>query len=118
MVYERFWAAVAMLHKLKTAWRAKRIFDAFEKEKRTMGQYDFTKTIEKALKDFVVTALAVAAAAAGGAVGEYFSKSENIEAAFAALPHPLVALLIPVVSAGSVALLNWAKHRGAGVPKV
>ena len=107
-----------MLDRLKLALRANKILNAFEKEQTKMGKYDFTLTIEKALKDFVVTALAVAAAAAGGAVGEYFSKSENIEAAFAALPHPLVALLIPLVSAASVALMNWAKHRNAGVPKV
>lgn len=78
-----------------------------------MGTYDFKKTLLKALKDFIVTAFAVASVAVGGALGEYFSKGENIEAAFAALPAPLVVVLVPLVSAAAVALANWAKHRKA-----
>lgn len=106
------------LDQLRRALQAKRIFDVFEKEHKQMGDYDFKKTLAKAAKDFIVTSLAVAAAAVGGALGEYFSKSENIEAAFAALPHPLVAVLIPMVSAVAVALLNWSKHRDKGMPNV
>lgn len=78
-----------------------------------MGTYDFKKTLLKALKDFIVTAFAVASVAVGGALGEYFSKGENIEAAFAALPAPLVVVLVPLISAAAVALANWAKHRKA-----
>lgn len=78
-----------------------------------MGTYDFKKTLVKALKDFLVTAFAVASVAVGGALGEYFSKGENIEAAFAALPAPLVVVLVPLVSAAAVALANWSKHRKA-----
>ncbi len=76
-----------------------------------MGDYDFKKTLLKAVKDFLVTAMAIAAASAGAAVGEYFSSRENIEAAIAVLPSPLIAVLVPAISAGAVALANWSKHR-------
>ena len=79
-----------------------------------MGDYDFRKSIEKALKDFIVTAFAVGSVAVGGALGEYFSKGENIEAALAALPAPLVMVLIPLISAAAVGLRNWAKNKDKG----
>lgn len=78
-----------------------------------MGDYEFRKTITKAAKDFIITAFAVGSAALGAALGEYFSKGENIEAALAVLPAPLIAVLVPLISAGAVALANWAKHRRA-----
>lgn len=95
----------------KNALRAKKIYDAFEKERTKVGNYDFKITLTKAIKDFFVTAFAVASVAVGGALGEYFSKGENIEAAFAALPGPLVAVLVPMISSAAVAFGNWAKHR-------
>lgn len=78
-----------------------------------MGEYKFQTTVAKAAKDFLITALAVASASAGAALGEYFSNRENIEAAINVLPSPLVAVLVPLISAGAVALANWAKHRKA-----
>ena len=80
-----------------------------------MGDYDFKKTLGKAAKDFLITALAIASASAGAALGEYFSSRENIEAALAVLPSPMIAVLVPLISAGAVALANWAKHRKAAV---
>ena len=71
--------------KIKAAWRARQIFNAFEKEHKRMGDYDFKKTVAKAVKDFLITVLAVASASAGAALGEYFQNRENIEAAIAVL---------------------------------
>lgn len=102
--------------KLKAAWKARQIFNTFEKEHKRMGDYDFKKTLAKAAKDFLITALAVASASAGAALGEYFSSRANIEAALAVLPSPMIAVLVPLISAAAVALANWAKHRkGAAI---
>ena len=102
--------------KIKAAWKARQIFNTIEKERKRMGDYDFKKTAAKAAKDFLITALAVASASAGAALGEYFSSRENIEAAIAVLPSPMIAVLVPLISAAAVALANWAKHRkGAAI---
>lgn len=102
--------------KVKAAWKARQFFNTIEKERKRMGDYEFKKTAAKAAKDFLITALAVASASAGAALGEYFSSRENIEAAIAVLPSPMIAVLVPLISAAAVALANWAKHRkGAAI---
>lgn len=87
-------------------WRTvNRLRGAIDEEK-TMG-YDIKIGASKAIRDFVLTALAVA----GVAVAGYFSLPENLAAVLGFLPDTIEKALIPLLSSFFVFALNWLKER-------
>lgn len=69
--------------------------------------YDIKIGAGKALKDFFVTAGAVA----GVAICGYFSLPEHISAVIGFLPDTIEHALIPLLSSAFVFGLNWLKER-------
>lgn len=69
--------------------------------------YDFKIGAAKAIRDFVITALAVGAAA----VCAYFSIPANIGALIGFLPETVQHALIPLLSSFFVFAFNWMKER-------
>lgn len=97
---KRFHQGIKILLKLE------RVADAIEKEEK-MG-YDIKIGAAKALRDFIITALAVGAVA----ISAYFSVPEHIGAVLGFLPDSIEHALIPVASAFFVFLTNWLRERG------
>lgn len=69
--------------------------------------YDYKIGAAKAIRDFVITALAVA----GVAVAGYFSLAENLASVLGFLPDTVEKALIPLLSSFFVFALNWIKER-------
>ena len=89
-----------MLDKLKMAWRAKRIFDAFEKEKKM--NHDWAKTLKSAGVDFALTLAAVLTA--------WLADPVNLAQALGLVPEHLRLAMVPALSAAFVALRKRIKH--------
>lgn len=94
-----------VLQKARLLWQLNQLQGAIDKE-RKMG-YDFKIGAAKALRDFIITALAVA----GAAVCSYFAVPENIASVLGFLPDSVEKALIPLLSSAFVFGLNWLKNR-------
>lgn len=94
-----------ILEKLKLLKKANDLSKAVEKEAR-MG-YDIRIGLAKAIRDFVITALAVG----GAAVCAYFADANHLAALIGFLPDTIEKALTPLLSAFFVFALNWFKER-------
>ena len=88
------------LAKLKALMQAKRIFDAFEKEKRM--NHDWGKTAKAAGLDFALTCAAVLTA--------WLADPVNLAQALGLVPEHLRLALVPALSAAFVVLRKRIKH--------
>ena len=86
-------------------WRVTRFKKTVEEEKK-MG-YDPKVGVAKALRDFVITALAIG----GAAVLSYFSVPDNLAPILGFLPETIKTALIGIISPMLVFALNWLKER-------
>lgn len=86
-------------------WRVNKLKNAIIEEKK-MG-YDPKVGVAKALRDFVITALAVA----GAAVFAYFGVPENLAPILGFLPDNIEKALIAILSPLFVFGYNWLKER-------
>ena len=68
---------------------------------------DWKKTFAKALRDLIVTSVAVG----GSAALVYFNDPEHLKHALASLPETVQLALIPLLSSAIVVLQNWLSHR-------
>lgn len=94
---------MSIFGKLKLALALKRVGDAIEREER-MG-HDWQKTLKAAGVDFALTSAAVLAA--------YFADPANLAAVLGVVPEHLRLALVPLLSAGFVALRKRLKHGGS-----
>ena len=69
--------------------------------------YDWKVGAVKALKDFIITALAVA----GAAIATYFASPDNLAPILGVLPDTVEKALIPILSSAFVFAANWFKQR-------
>lgn len=69
--------------------------------------YDPKVGAAKALRDFVITSLAIG----GAAVCAYFSVAENLAPVFGFLPDTIEKALIAILSPAFVFAYNWLKER-------
>lgn len=86
-------------------WRVTRL-QKVVKEEMKMG-YDPKVGVAKALRDFIITALAIG----GAAVLSYFSVPENIAPLLGFLPETVKVALIGILSPVFVFGYNWLKER-------
>lgn len=97
------------LTKYVTAWKWWRKFAKLEdsiREEMKMG-YDPKVGAAKALRDFVITCLAIA----GVAVAGHFSVPENLAPVLGFLPDTVEKALIAILSPAFVFAYNWLKER-------
>lgn len=87
-------------------WNVKKLKKAVSEEKR-MNNYDPAVGAKKALRDFVITALAIG----GAAVASYFSVPENLATVLGFLPDTIEKALIAILSPLFVFGYNWLKER-------
>lgn len=95
-------------NKAITAWKWWRRFEKLEgsiKEEMKMG-YDPKVGAAKALRDFVITALAIG----GAAVCAFFSVPENLAPIVGFLPDTIEKALIAILSPAFVFAYNWLKE--------
>ena len=93
---------MGILEKLKLGLALKRVSDAIDKENKV--GHDWSKTGKAVAADLAITSVAVLAA--------YFSEPEHLAALLGVVPESLRLALIPLVSAGLVALRKRIKHGG------
>lgn len=86
-------------------WRVNKLKKAIEQEKK-MG-YDPKVGAAKALRDFVITALAIG----GAAVFAHFGVPENLAKVLGFLPDNIEKALIGILSPLFVFGYNWLKER-------
>ncbi len=87
-------------------WNVGKLRKAIEKEKQ-VNQYDPAVGAKKALRDFVITALAIG----GAALASYFSVPENLATVLGFLPDTIEKALIAILSPLFVFGYNWLKER-------
>jgi len=92
------------------AYRLWREINKIEKAMKGTNMYDIKVGAAKAIRDFVITAGAVAAAAICG----YFSVDANIAAFLGFLPDTVQHALIPIISSAFVFAANWLRERNKG----
>jgi hypothetical protein len=97
---------VGIIERIKLGLTLKRVADAIERENK-MG-HDWAKTLKAAGLDLMLTCAAVLTA--------YFSDPANLAGVLGVLPEHLRLALIPLISAGFVALRKRIKH--GGIPTV